>query len=108
MSDTSGSDPKFAETPDAMTHRFAPAPIEAVPQGPEAIASELAAMADAMEQHPFTAETLATRLEDDPDAKGLAGVAALVLALRGLSASDAATVNRVLAEGPRRKRDDRK
>ena len=80
------------------------APIAAVPQGPEAIASELGAMADAMEQPPFTAETLASRLEEDADAKGLAAIAALALALRGLSPADAATVNRVLAEGPRARR----
>ena len=107
MSDTSGSDPKFAEVPGAVTRHFSPAPIAAEPQGPEAIVSELGAMADAMEHVPFTAETLATRLEDDPNAKGLAGIAALALALRGLAPSDAAAVNHVLAEGPRAKRDKR-
>ena len=108
MSDTSGSDPEFAVIPGAVTHRFTPAPIAAVPQGPEAIASELGAMADAMEHVPFTAETLAARLEEDSGAKGLAAIAALALALRGLSPSDAAAVNRVLADGPRPKRSGRK
>ena len=107
MSDTSGINPKFADVPGAVTQRFAPAPVAAVPQGPEAIVSELGAMADAMEHHPFTVETLAARLEDDPGAKGLASIAALALVLRGLSPSDAATVNRVLAEGPRAKRNKR-
>ena len=107
MSDTSGSDPQFATVPGAVTHRFTPAPAAAVPQGPEAIASELGAMADAMEAGPFTAETLAARLEDDPEAKRVAAIAALALALRHLSPADAATFNRVLAEGPRAKRGKR-
>ena len=85
MSDTSGSDPEFAVVPGAVTQRLKAAPIAAALQGPEAIASELGAMADAMEHLPFTAETLAARLEDDPEAKGLAGIAALALVLRGLS-----------------------
>lgn len=34
----------------------------------------------------------------------VAAIAALALALQGLSPADAATVNRVLAEGPRTKR----
>jgi hypothetical protein len=108
MSDTGGSDPQFAVVPGAVTHRFRAAPIAAEPQGPEAIASELGAMADAMEGGPFTAETLATRLEEDADAKGLAAIAALALVLRELSPSDAAAVNRILAEGPRTKRERRK
>ena len=108
MSDTGGSDPQFAVVPGSAAHRFTAAPIAAAPQGPDAIASELGAMADAMEHHPFTAETLAARLEDDPEAKGIAAIAALALALRGLSPSDAATLNRVLAEGPRSKRGKRK
>jgi hypothetical protein len=108
MSDTSGSDPQFAVVPGAVTHRFTVAPIAAAPQGPEAIASELGAMADAMEDGHFTSEALAARLEDDPEAKGIAAIAALALALRGLSPSDAATLNRILAEGPRAKRGKRK
>ena len=104
MSDTSGSDPQFAAVPGATTHRFAAAPIAASPQGPEDIASELAVMADAMEEGPFTAETLAARLEEDAEAKGLVSIAALALALRSLSPSDAATFNRILAENPRAKR----
>ena len=108
MSDTSGNDSQFAVVPGAVTHRLTAAPIAAAPQGPEAIASELGAMADAMEHLPFTAETLAARLEDDPEAKRVAAIAALALALRGLSPADAATVNRVLAEGPRAKRGKRK
>ena len=108
MSDTGGSDPQFAVVPGAVTHRFRPAPVAAAPQGPEAIASELGAMADAMEGGPFTAETLAARLETDADAKGLASVAALALLLRELSPADAARVNRILAEGPRSKRERRK
>lgn len=104
MSDTGGSDPQFAVSPGAVSHRFRAAPIVAAPQGPEAIASELGAMADAMEHLPFTAETLAARLEDDPDARRITAIAALALALRELSPSDAAHVNRVLAEGPRAKR----
>ena len=102
MSDTSGSDPQFAAVPGAAT-RFAAAPIAAAPQGPEAIASELGALADAMGGGHFTAETLAARLEEDPDARGIAGIAAMALALRGLSPSDAATFNRVLADGPKRR-----
>jgi len=108
MSDTGGSDPQFAVGPGAVAHRFAAAPIAAAPQGPEAIASELGAMADSMEHHPFTAETLAARLEDDPDAKQIAAIAALALALRDLSPSDAATLNRILAKDPRGKRGKRK
>lgn len=108
MSDTSGSDPQFALVPGAVNHRFTAAPISAAPQGPDAIASELGAMADALEEGPFTAETLAARLEDDPEAKRIAGIAALALALRGLSPSDSANVNRILAEGPRTKRAKRK
>ena len=108
MSDTGGSDPQFAVVPGAVTRHFAAAPIAAAPRGPEEIASELGAMADAMEGGPFTVETLATRLEAESDAKGLAAVAALALVLRDLSASDAAMVNRVLAEGPRAKREKRK
>jgi hypothetical protein len=104
MSDTGGSDPQFATVPGAAAHRLAAAPLAAAPQGPEAIASELGAMADAMEQLPFTAETLAGRLEEDADAKGLAGIAAVALALRGLSPADAARLNRVLADGPRARR----
>lgn len=107
MSDTSASDPPFAPAPGAATHRFTPAPVPA-PQGPDAITSELGAMADAMEHSPFTAQTLAARLQEDPDAKGLAAIAALALVLRELSPSDAATLNRILAEGPRPKRDRRK
>ena len=107
MSDTTDSDPQFATVPGAVTHRFTAAPV-AAPQGPEAIASELGAMADAMEQSPFTAQTLAARLRDDPDAKNLAAIAALALALRELSPSDAATLDRVLAEGPRPRRGKRK
>jgi hypothetical protein len=87
-----------------MSHRFAAAPI-AEPQGPQAITSELGAMADAMEEHvPFTAQTLAARLLDDPQARQLAAIAALALALRELTPSDAAALDRVLAEGPRPKR----
>ena len=107
MSDTSGSDPQFATVPGAVTRHFAAAPIAAAPQGPEAIASELGALADAMEHLPFTAETLATALEIDPDAKGLAGIAALALALHGLPPSEAASLNRILAKAPRAKRDRR-
>ena len=106
MSDTTGSDPQFATVPGAVTHRFTPAPVPA-PQGPESIASELGAMADAMEHLPFTAQTLAARLQDDPDAKNLAAIAALALALRELSPSDAATLDRILAEGRRPKRGKR-
>ena len=102
MSDTSGSDPQFAFAPGAV-NRFAAAPIPAPPQGPEAIASELGALADAMEDRHFTAETLAAGLEDDPEAKRVAAIAALALALRELSPSDARTFNRVLAEGPKRR-----
>ena len=105
MSNTGETDPQFAFSPGAAAHRFAAAQIPAEPTGPAEIESELGAMADAMEHHAFTAETLAARLEDDPDAKRLAAVAALALVLRDLSPSDAATVNRVLAEGPRKKRD---
>ena len=109
MSDTAGgSDPQFGVAPGAVTHRFTPAPIAAAPQGPDAIASELGAMADAMEQIPFTADTLAARLEGDSEAKRLVAIAALALALRELSPSDAATFNRIMAEGPRAKRDKRK
>src|SRR5688500_14642687 len=85
MSDTGGSDPQFAVVPGAMTHRFRAAPVAAAPQGPEAIASELGAMADALEGGPFTAETLAARLEEDANAKGLAAIAGLALVLRDLS-----------------------
>jgi hypothetical protein len=59
-----------------------------------------------MDDRHFTADTLAARLEDDPESKGVAAIAALALALRGLSPSDAATFNRVLADGPKRR--DRK
>ena len=107
MSDTSGTDPQFAVMPGAVTHRFTPAQAAALPQGPEIIASELGAMADAMENGPFTAETLAARLADDPEAKRVAAIAALALALRELLPADRATVDRVLAEGPRPKRDKR-
>jgi hypothetical protein len=107
MSDTSASDPQFATVPGAVTQRFTAAPI-AAPQGPDAIASELGAMADAMEHLPFTAETLSARLSDDPQAKNLAAIAALALVLQDLSPSDAATLNRILAEGPRPQRDKRK
>jgi hypothetical protein len=86
-----------------VARRFAAAPIADVPQGHEAVASELGAMADAMGRAPFTADTLAARLEGDPEAKRLAAIAALALVLRELSPSDAATLNRVLAEGPRPK-----
>ena len=102
MSDTGGTDPHFADARGAVTHRFAAAPIVAAPQGAEAIASELGAMADSLEHLPFTAETLAERLEGDADAKGIAAIAALALALRDLSPSDAATLNRILAEDPRK------
>ena len=105
MSNTGESDPQFAFSPGTAAHRFAAAQIPAEPGGPAEIASELGAMADAMEHLPFTAETLAARLEADPDAKRLAAVAALALILRDLTPSDAAAVNRVLADGPRRKRD---
>ena len=76
--------------------------------GPDAIASELGAIADALGHPPFTAESLAARLEDDPAAVRVAEIAALALALRGLSPADAATVNRILAEGPRTKPEPRK
>jgi hypothetical protein len=91
-----------------VSQRFAAAPIAAAPAGPEAIASELGAMADAIEHPAFTAESLAARLEEDPAAREVAEIAALALVLRGLSPTDAATVNRVLAEGPRAKRGKRK
>ena len=105
MSDTTGgSEQPFGVGVGVVTRRVAAAPIIAAPRASEAIESELGAMADAMAHLPFTAETLAARLEEDPEAKRLAGLAALALALRGLSASDAATVNRLLAEGPRAKR----
>jgi hypothetical protein len=107
MTDTSGSDPPFATVPGAVTHRFTPAPV-AAPQVPEAIASELGAMADAMEHLPFTAKTLVARLRDDPHARDLAAIAALALVLQDLSPSDAATLDRILAEGPRPKRDRHK
>ena len=107
MSDTSATDPQFATVPGAVTQRFTAAPL-AAPQVPEAIASELGAMADAMEHLPFTAQTLAARLRDDPHAKDLAALAALALVLQDLSPSDAATLDRILAEGPRPKRDKRK
>jgi len=106
MSNTSGSDPQFATVPGAVTQRFAAAPL-AAPQGPDAITSELGAMADAMEHLPFTAKTLSARLRDDPQAKNIAAIAALALALSDLSPSDAATLDRILAEGPRPKRDKR-
>ena len=108
MSDTGDSDPQFAFVPGTAAHRFAAAPIAAAPGGQGEIASELGAMADAMEHLPFTAETLAARLEADPDAARLAAIAGLALALRDLSPSDAATVNRILAEGPRPKKRERK
>ena len=108
MSDTDGSDPQFAGVPGAVTHRFRAAPVVAEPRGPDAIASELGAMADAMEGGPFTAEKLAARLEEDAAAKGLAAIGGLALVLRELSPSDAATVNRILAEGPRAKRERRR
>ena len=108
MSNTGDSDPQFAFSPGAAAHRFAAAPIAAAPSGPEEIASELGAMADAMEHLPFTAESLAARLEADPEAKRIAAIAALALVLRDLSPSDAAAVNRVLAEGPRAKKRERK
>jgi hypothetical protein len=111
MSDTSATDPQFATVPGAVTQRFTAAPL-AAPQGPEtasdAIASELGAMADALEHVPFTSATLSARLRDDPHAKNLAALAALGLILQDLSPSDAATLNRILAEGPRPKRDKRK
>ena len=107
MSDTGGSDPQFAVVPGTVTHGFRAAPIAAAPQGPDSIALELGAMADAMDASPFTAETLAGRLEQDADAMRLASIAGLALALRALSPSDAATVNRILAEGPRPKRERR-
>ena len=108
MSNTGESDPQFAFVPGTAAHRFAATPIAAAPAGPAEIASDLGAMADAMEHLPFTAETLAARLEADPDAARLAAIAGLALALRDLSPSDAATVNRVLAEGPRPKKRERK
>ena len=108
MSDTGGSDPQFPVLPGAASQHFAAAPIAAAPAGPEAIASELGALADAAEHRPFTAESLAARLEEDPEARRVAEIAALAMVLRGLSPSDAATVNRVLAEGPRTKRGKRK
>jgi hypothetical protein len=108
MSDTGGSDPQFPVVPGAAGQHFAAAPIAAAPAGPEAIASELGALAEAVEHRPFTAESLAARLEEDPQAKAVAEIAALALVLRGLSPADAATVNRVLAEGPRTKRGKRK
>jgi hypothetical protein len=94
--------------PGAASHHFAATPITPEPSNPEAIASELGAMADAVQPPHFTAETLAARLDEDPEANRLAAIAALALALRDLSPSDAATVNRVLADGPRAKRRERK
>ena len=108
MSDTGGSDPQFPVVPGGVSQHFAAAPIAAAPAGPEAIASELGALAEAIEHRPFTAESLAARLEEDPAAKRVAEIAALALVLRGLSPADAATVNRVLSEGPRAKRGKRK
>lgn len=109
MSDTTGgSELPFAAGPGAVVRHCKAAPIVAAPPPSEAIESELGAMADAMDHVPFTAETLATRLEEDPEAKRLAGIAALALALRGLSPSDRARVNRVLAEGPRAKKRERR
>jgi hypothetical protein len=107
MSDTSGSDPQFPVVPGAAGHHFAAERIPAAPTEREAIASELGALADAMQPPRFTAESLAARLEEEPEAKGLAAIAALALALRELTPSDAATVNRILAEGPRAKRGKR-
>jgi hypothetical protein len=104
MSETSGTDPQYAVVPGAVTQRFSAAPVATVPQGPDVIASELGAMAIAMEDRRFTAETLAARLEDDPEAKQIAAIAALALALRDLLPSDRATIDRILAEGPRAKR----
>lgn len=107
MSDTGASDPQFATVPGTVTQRFTAAP-PAAPHGPDAIASELGAMADAMEHLPFTATTLSARLRDDPQAKNLAALAALALVLSDLPPSDSATLDRILAEGPRPKRDKRK
>ena len=108
MSNTGDSDPQFAFVPGTAAQRFAAAPIAAAPGGPAEVASELSAMADAMEHLPFTAETLAARLEADVDAAKLAAIAGLALALRDLSPSDAAAVNRILAEGPKPKKRERK
>ena len=108
MSDTSGSDPQFPAVPGAASHHFAATPITSEPSEPEAIASELGAMADAVRPPCFTAESLAERREEEPDANRLAAIAALALVLRELSPSDAATVNRILAEGPRANRGKRK
>ena len=108
MSNTSGSDPQFPVVPGAPGHHFAATPITPEPSKPEAIVSELGAMADAVQLPHFTAESLAARLEEEPDANRVAAIAALALVLRDLSPSDAATVNRVLAEGPRAKRGKRK
>jgi hypothetical protein len=104
MSDTSGSDPQFPVVPGPASQHFAATPITPEPTQPEAIASELGAMADAAQPPRFTAESLAARLEEDPEAKDLAAIAALALVLRDLSPSDAATVDRILAEGPRARR----